>query len=694
MVITSLPDGRFVDVNNSFLRLIESSRQDVIGHTSSELNIYRNQNDRDKIWRILFDKGKFENYEMTWQTKNGKVITVNSSSEEIILNGRNHALFIIMDITARKNAEEALKESEQRLRRLYESGIVGVMYWNMKGEITDANDKFLEMVGYSREDLATGRIDWTNMTPEEYRNLDERSMAELKTEGVNAKPFEKEYIRKDGTRIQIIIAGAMLDEARFNGVAIVLDITERKVIENELKKERDFTAAVLDNTAALTVVLDRQGRITRFNRACELITGYSSREVMGRIFWEFLIPPEDLDGVKETWLTLTKGDLPNKHENCWRTKDGSNRLISWSNTGLLSTEGEVEYVVASGIDVTDSRKAEAEIAHLASFPELNPSPILELSSNGDVLYANPIAQKRLPLLTQGLQHDFFVEFINTAQKSETKSAVKDINTGDYWYEETMTYVPSTQTYRLYGREITIRKKFEEELRKSTVDLEASNKELEAFSYSVSHDLRAPLRSITGFSTVLLEDYADELDKEGKSYLKKISDAGELMGQLMDDLLKLSRVTRNDLSIQRLDLSDMAHAIVDELRQNEPHRKVKITIAPDMTANGDKNLLGLVLQNLLGNAWKYSSKTARPRIEMGTIERNGKQAYFVRDNGVGFDMTYANKLFQPFQRLHKATEFAGTGIGLATVQRIIKRHGGEVWAEGKVGEGATFYFTLN
>jgi light-regulated signal transduction histidine kinase (bacteriophytochrome) len=163
---------------------------------------------------------------------------------------------------------------------------------------------------------------------------------------------------------------------------------------------------------------------------------------------------------------------------------------------------------------------------------------------------------------------------------------------------------------------------------------------------------------------------------------------------MDDLLKLSRVTRSDLTIEKVDLSDMAQKIISDLASDEPKRKVKVTIAPNMTANGDKNLLGLVLQNLLGNAWKYTSKTLEPRIEMGTVEYIGKQAYFVRDNGVGFDMTYANKLFQPFQRLHKATEFAGTGIGLATVQRIIRRHGGEVWAEAKVGEGATFYFTLN
>ena len=271
---------------------------------------------------------------------------------------------------------------------------------------------------------------------------------------------------------------------------------------------------------------------------------------------------------------------------------------------------------------------------------------------------------------------------------------RDIGVGDAWYEQTLAYVTSTNTYFLYGRNITARKIAEDGLRLRTAELEASNKELEAFSYSVSHDLRAPLRSIAGFSNILLEDYNDELDKEGKSYLKKISDSGELMGQLMDDLLKLSRVTRSDLNYQRVNLTDIAQKVVDDLRSEEPKRKLQVTIAPDLIVFGDRNLLYMVLENLIGNAWKYSGKASEPRIEMGTVEHGGKQAYFVRDNGVGFDMTYADKLFKPFQRLHKATEFAGIGIGLATVQRIIRRHGGDVWAESKVGEGATFYFTLN
>ena len=260
-----------------------------------------------------------------------------------------------------------------------------------------------------------------------------------------------------------------------------------------------------------------------------------------------------------------------------------------------------------------------------------------------------------------------------------------------------------QIQRVFGKEriillaiedITDRKKAEDELRQRTAELESSNKELEAFSYSVSHDLRTPLRSMAGFSTALLEDYSERLDEDGKLYLRKIQDSSELMGQIMDDLLKLSRVTRSEINFEKVNLSDLAKTLVSELQQEEPERKGKVIIAEGMNVRGDRNLLSLVLQNLLGNAWKYTGRTAAPEIEMGVTDNKGKQAYFIRDNGVGFNMEYVDKLFKPFQRLHMAHEFPGTGIGLATVQRIIRRHGGEVWAEGKVGEGATFYFTLN
>lgn len=238
-----------------------------------------------------------------------------------------------------------------------------------------------------------------------------------------------------------------------------------------------------------------------------------------------------------------------------------------------------------------------------------------------------------------------------------------------------------------------RDRLEESVRARTAQLTATNSELEAFCYSVSHDLRAPLRAIDGFSLALLEDYGNRLDGSGHDYLRRVRHGAQRMGMLIDDLLQLSRVTRGELQLKETDLSNMATEIIAELRQAEPQRTVEAAITPGLKALCDPALLHVLLTNLLNNAWKFSREVPRATIEFGTVTDQNGTAYFIRDNGAGFDMRYAGKLFAAFQRLHRADQFEGTGIGLATVQRIVTKHGGRIWAEAAVGEGATFYFTL-
>jgi two-component system sensor histidine kinase/response regulator len=225
------------------------------------------------------------------------------------------------------------------------------------------------------------------------------------------------------------------------------------------------------------------------------------------------------------------------------------------------------------------------------------------------------------------------------------------------------------------------------------DLEHKNRELESFSYAVSHDLRAPLRRIDSFSRAVLESHGQRLDEAGQRFLSRIREASQQMAQLIDDVLYLSRVTRAELREQEVDLSSLVEIILSRLREAEPARTVHVKIRPALVVNGDGQLLRIALENLLENAWKFTSQQPDACIEFGMIHIASEPTYFVRDNGAGFDMTYVDRLFGPFQRLHGQTEFPGTGIGLATVQRIIHRHGGRVWAEGLVGQGATFYFTL-
>jgi len=241
--------------------------------------------------------------------------------------------------------------------------------------------------------------------------------------------------------------------------------------------------------------------------------------------------------------------------------------------------------------------------------------------------------------------------------------------------------------------LRLNEELEQRVIERTAQLSAANKELEAFSYSVSHDLRAPLRSIDGFSQALLEDYQEKLDDMGKDYLERVRKATQRMGLLIDDMLKLSRITRAEMKHETLDLSAMIRDIVETHRQSEPDRAVDISVQEGMTVQGDPYLMRIAMENLVSNAFKFTGKTADPQIAFGEVRNDRETVYFVRDNGAGFDMAYAGKLFGAFQRLHTSDEFPGTGVGLATVQRIIHRHGGRVWAEGETGKGATFYFAL-
>jgi PAS domain S-box-containing protein len=250
------------------------------------------------------------------------------------------------------------------------------------------------------------------------------------------------------------------------------------------------------------------------------------------------------------------------------------------------------------------------------------------------------------------------------------------------------------------RDITERKRAEadiqklnQDLKQYTAQLEAANNELEAFSYSVSHDLRAPLRSIDGFSHILLEDYGAQIPLEGREYLERVRAAAQRMAELIDDLLKLARVTRTPLQPKLTNLSAIAEKIASTLKEQNPERNVTYSIMPDLMVSGDPHLLNIALENLLSNAWKFTSKKEQAVIEFGQQSKVKERTFFVRDNGTGFDMAYVNKLFGVFQRLHSASEYPGTGVGLATVHRIIKIHGGNIWAEGEEGKGAAFYFTL-
>jgi len=375
----------------------------------------------------------------------------------------------------------------------------------------------------------------------------------------------------------------------------------------------------------------------------------------------------------------------------------------------------------SALELAESAKRKNE-QDLDRFFTLSLELLCIADNEGNLQRVNPAWEETLGWTSDDLAKKPFLALVHPDDREMTLRAIDENATGaaalvaefenrylckdgSYrWFQWGTAAAPEQNIIYAAGRDITERKDAEAALRRlaeeleerfaaRTADLSAANEELEAFAYSVSHDLRAPLRGIDGFSQAVLEEYSESLDETGRDYLVRLRSASQRMGHLIDDMLSLSRVSRFELSREQMDLSAIATSLAVELHEREPDREVEFVIHDGVTALGDFRFLSIVLENLLANAFKFTSKSATARIEFGRELIDGENAYFVRDDGVGFDMTYAEQLFVPFQRLHTATEFPGSGIGLATIRRIIARHGGRVWAHGEIDRGATMYFTL-
>lgn len=354
-------------------------------------------------------------------------------------------------------------------------------------------------------------------------------------------------------------------------------------------------------------------------------------------------------------------------------------------------------LLAKGAQFIDCNAAALNVLGLDSIEELQGLTVLDISPKRQPDGAESKTRVEEIITDLKTQGSAYFEWLHKRKNGETFPVAISLTMIGIEDNEVLTHV--------IWQDITDRKMAEDELTKyhqhleelvedRTNELTAVNKELEAFSYSVSHDLRAPLRSIDGFSEALLEDYADKLDEEAQHYLQRIRAGAQRMGELIDALLDLSRVTRREVTKETVDLTELAQEVLRDLQHSEPDRKVDCTIQNGMHAKGDKQLLHIVLANLLGNAWKYTSKQPEARIEFGCKTENSESVYFIEDNGAGFNMDFAKKLFNPFQRMHRPDEFPGSGVGLATVSRIISKHGGRIWAQSEPDKGSTFFFTLD
>ena len=503
-------------------------------------------------------------------------------------------------------------------------------------------------------------------------------------------------------------------------------LDEVRRLGEALAAEKSQLAQIAENIPALIFHGDRDLRCRYANRRYAEFFGFTPENIIGKNVADIL-GEESARAIHSKLQSVLSGEWV--HYNAVRRSavDGRNHHLDISFVPEHDESGKVAGFYALKLDVTERHLAESALAdseaHLRLVAENVPAMIAYNDRDLVVRYANrryleffgfdresgvgrhirdiigaAAFEKAEPLLRQSLAGEP-VHYRATRRSAAGEERIIEVESvPDRGADGTVR-----GAYALM-RDITDQQRAEDEVRRFNADLErrvsertaelqSANKELESFAYSISHDLRAPLRGIDGFSHLLAEEFGDQLDETGRDYLDRVRRAAQRMGTLIDDILELSRVTRLEMRRMQVDLSQIATEVLDERTQAAPGHRVECIIAPDCQAFGDPQLLRVMLQNLLENAWKYSGKEAAPKIEFGHEALGGEKVHFVRDNGVGFDMKYADRLFTPFQRLHKPEEFEGTGIGLATVARIVHRHGGRVWAESAVGAGTTLRFTL-
>lgn len=725
MWLRDIETRRLLDVNQAAVALFGYTREEFANMAPEALCL---PEDVESQRAFIRQRGPEADSISTWRhvRKDGSVIDVEVTSRFFVVDGRRTRLSLLADVTEKRRVELSLRESEERYRYLFDCNPLPMWIYDFETlRFLAVNDAAVNTYGYSREEFLSMII--LDIRPrEEVERIRER----LKTlnQDENRSGIWK-HRKKNGDIIHVdIVSHGFEFEGRGARLVLANNVSERVQMENALRENELRLRTITDNIPALIGYVDADQRYRFANKAYhdwhgnipDQLYGRSLREVVGDDYYAQVRSHIEtvLAGREVTFERRTRSSLRELYARLTYLPD-------------MDEKGGVAGFYILGYDITERKKAEEALVRertlLRQVIDNLPDHVYVKDRERQYLLINAPSLKARGVANHDeivgrSTFDFYPPDLAAQYDAEDRSIMETgrplVNREQFsaqadsqrkWH--LTTKVPMRDIHgEIIGivginRDITEIKQGQEVIRElnalleqrvieRTAQLEAANKELESFAYSVSHDLRAPLRSIDGFSQALIEDYRDAFDQTATDYLQRVRNASQRMAQLIDDLLELSRITRREMRRESTDLSLQAQEIVADLRKEHPERAVEVSIMSGIRLQADTNLLRIALDNLIRNAWKFTGKQPRARIEVGVERRKDGPVYFVRDNGAGLDMSYAGKLFGAFQRLHSEAEFPGTGIGLATVQRIVRRHGGSIWVEAAPGKGATFFFTID
>jgi PAS domain S-box-containing protein len=683
-----------------------------------------------KAIETLMKTGVVPPYEKEYICKDGNYVSVLVGAA-VLMDAQSVVAFIL-NITEQKKQEIQLRQSEAKFRHLFESDLIGIKFSDEKGKILDANNLFLQMIGYTREDLEMGRINWLTITPPEYIASDQKAAEELKITG-EVKPYEKEYFRKDGSRVPILIGMTVLKDIN-QGVSFMLDISDSKTREKQLRDSEAKFRGVFESDMMGIMFVDYSGNLLDANNAFLDIIAYTREDLEnGAIRWRDITPPEYASLDAKGWSEIMNAGLMTPFEKEFIRKDGR-RVPVLIGASILS--GSKETAVSFVLNLTQEVITRQELKQRAiELQQLN----AELEESQDVLRMSESRFRRMFEMDligivfwdkQGnlLEvNDLFLKITGYSREDWMRGDINWIKITPPGYaaldQEKIAELDETGVFTAYEKEyyrkdgsrvpimlagavldgfkdrgvsyvldITNLKKVQQELEQRAKELARSNEELEQFAYIASHDLQEPIRTMAGFANLLEKKYKDKLDKDAHDFIGFIVDAADRMKKLISTLLEYSRVNTRGTAFKDVDLDKTLVRVTSILQPAILAAKATVTWDPLPLIVADENQISQVFEHLLSNALKFRDE--RPvDIHIRSEVYPTHWLFAVSDTGIGIDMAYSQRIFQVFQRLHTRDKYEGTGIGLSICKRILDRHNGNIWVESVLGQGSTFYFTI-